>query len=63
MFLFDFYFNINSCVDRVQTLTAWMTLMLEYNDDPCRLIDHMAMMDRRRHVVLKVKHECIQRAV
>ena len=51
MFLFDFYFDIYSCADRLQTLTAWIALMLEYYaDDPCHLIDHMAMMDRRRHV-------------
>ena len=63
MFLFDFYFNIYSCADREQTLTAWMALMLEYYDDPCRLIDHMAMMDRHMHRHVKVKHECIQKAV
>ena len=57
MFLFDFYFDIYSCADRLQTLTAWMALMLEYYDDPCRLIDHMAMMDRHMHRHVKVHSE------
>ena len=53
MFLFDFYFHIYSCADRVQTLTALMALNLEYHEHPCRFIHyHMAMMDRRnRHVL------------